>query len=322
MNQPNTANPTELNLPSPLQEVPHPALAHRNIRLFVKRDDLIDPEISGNKWRKLKLNIAQAKHRGNDTVLTFGGAHSNHLAATAAASARAGLKSIGVVRGEDADLDNPTLRFARGKGMKLHPVSREEYRDAAGPAMRERLRTAFGAYYSIPEGGANHYGVQGCQDIMKEIDIQADRIFVACGTATTLSGMALANQGRSDIYGVSALKGGGFLVKNLENNIRDAYQDRDTERFVKEKVHLLLHHHFGGFAKTTDRLIEFMREFYRDTGIKTDPVYTAKAAYGMVEMGLKHQDVRPENWVFIHTGGMQGVAAMERRLGIEIYQNC
>ena len=312
----------KLNIPSPLQEVSHSVLSRRNIRLFVKRDDLIDPEISGNKWRKLKLNLAQAKHRGNDTVLTFGGAHSNHLAATAAAASRQSLKSIGVVRGEDADLDNPTLRFARDKGMKLHLVSREEYGGRNNPAMQESLHTAFGHFYTIPEGGANHYGVQGCQDIMKEIDIDAHRIFVACGTATTLSGMALANMRRSDIYGVSALKGGGFLIKNLEDNLHSVYQDADTERYAKEKVHLLLNHHFGGFAKTTDQLIAFMRDFYRETGIKTDPIYTAKAAFAMVKMALKHETVRPENWVLIHTGGMQGIPAMEERLGFGIFDDC
>ncbi len=312
----------KLNIPSPLQEVSHSVLALRNIRLFIKRDDLIDPEISGNKWRKLKFNLAQAKHRGNDTVLTFGGAHSNHISATAAAAGRHGLKSIGVIRGEDADPDNPTLRFAREKGMKLHLVSRDEYAGRDNPAMVESLRATFGNFYSIPEGGANHYGVQGCRDIIKEIDIEAHRIFVACGTATTLSGMALANQRRSDIYGVSALKGGGFLVKNLEDNLRSAYHDADTERYVKEKVHLLLNHHFGGFAKTTDELIEFMRDFYRETGIKTDPIYTAKAAFGMVKLARKHETVRRENWVLIHTGGMQGIPAMEERLGFGIFDDC
>lgn len=305
--------------PTPLQEVSHSDLSRRGIRLYVKRDDLVDPEISGNKWRKLRLNLDAAVENGRDTLLTFGGAHSNHLAATAAAAHRAGLKSIGVVRGEDADTSNPTLGFCREKGMRLHPVSRERYREKESEEMIKELRARFGDFHLIPEGGANELGVRGCKDILREIDVPAHRVFVACGTATTLAGMALANENDSHLYGVSALKGGGFLLKNLENHLFAAHQDTAKVRLIKERVHLLLNSHFGGYAKIDDELIGFMRDFYDRTGIKTDPVYTGKAAYAMVEMARRQRTVVAENWVFIHTGGMQGIAAMEQKTGVSIY---
>ena len=269
---------THFNIPSPLQEVDYSFLNKRNITLYIKRDDLIHTTISGNKWRKLKLNIELAQQKGYDTILTFGGAHSNHIAATASAAALNGLNSIGIIRGEDADPENPTLKLAAEKGMNVQLVSRGDFKMLQEWESKDRLKELYGSFYLIPQGGANYYGVQGCMEIIKEIDIDADRIFVACGTATTLSGMAIANSGKSEIYGVSALKGGGFLLKDLEKNIHEVYKDAETERFIREKIHVLLPYHFGGYAKTTPELIDFMREFYTETGIKLDPVYTAKTA--------------------------------------------
>ena len=307
------------NTPSPLQQVNYTPLNKRNITLFIKRDDLIHHEISGNKWRKLKLNIEQAIHQGYQTLLTFGGAHSNHIAATASAATMHGLKSIGIIRGEDADPDNPTLKFAAEKGMELKFVSRTDFNSLQEWESKDRLKELYGSFYLIPQGGANYYGVQGCMDIMSEIDVDVDRVFVSCGTATTLSGMAIANSGKLEIYGVSALKGGGFLLKNLEENISHVYKDVETERYIKEKIHVLLPYHFGGYAKTTSELIEFMRAFTNETGIKLDPVYTAKTAFAMSELAGKLNGLKPEKWVLIHTGGLQGIPAMEAKLGHSIY---
>ena len=186
-------------LPSPEEEVSHRFLNNRNIRLFIKRDDLIHPEVSGNKWRKLKWNIENVLETGRDTILTFGGAHSNHIAATAAAAALYQLKSIGIIRGEEADPENPTLSFAREKGMELHRVSRSEYRRKEDRDYIESLRHQFGSFYYIPEGGQNHYGVQGCTELMKELNQNYDRIFVSCGTATTISGMVIGNRKNAHI---------------------------------------------------------------------------------------------------------------------------
>lgn len=307
------------NTPSPFQEVDYKPLNSRNITLYIKRDDLIHDEISGNKWRKLKLNIEQARHKGCDTILTFGGAHSNHIAATASAAAMHGLKSIGIIRGEDADPNNYTLKFAAEKGMQLEFVGRTDFKTLQDWESKDLLKERYGSFYLVPQGGANYYGVQGCMDIIKEIDTEVDRIFVACGTATTLSGMAIANSGKSEIYGVSALKGGGFLLKDLEENIKQIYQDVETERFIREKTHVLLPYHFGGYAKTTPELIDFMQQFTTETGIKLDPVYTAKTAYAMSHLAGKLNGLKPEKWALIHTGGLQGIPAMEAKLGHSIY---
>jgi 1-aminocyclopropane-1-carboxylate deaminase/D-cysteine desulfhydrase-like pyridoxal-dependent ACC family enzyme len=309
-------------LPSPLQKVRFSPLSDRGIELFVKRDDLIHPDISGNKWRKLSDNIAQAQRKNHDALLTFGGAHSNHIAATAAAGKHFGFNTIGIIRGEEADLENPTLSFARGQGMKIVRVSRAEYRDNESRDYTESLREVHGRFFLIPQGGANFYGVNGCMKIMPELDIDYQRVFVACGTGTTLSGMALSNRKSAKIYGVSALKGGGFLKNELEKWLHQFLKDEETEADLAENVHFLLDHHFGGYAKIKPELIDFLRLFYRETGIKLDPIYNGKAAFAMSEMASSGPDFSGEKWILIHSGGLQGISAMEEKLGSRIYPNC
>ncbi len=315
-------NQKEFALPSPLTEVQHSCLKGKNIRLFIKRDDLIHPDISGNKWRKLQLNIEQAIQRGNDTILTFGGAHSNHIAATAAAGNKFGLKTIGIIRGEEADLENPTLGYAREQGMLIHRISRTEFREIGDWNYIESLRQKFGSFYLIPQGGANFYGVQGCMEIIKELPFVADRIFVGCGTGTTLSGLALANKAISHIYGVSALKGGAFLRDEVSANVKKVINDFETEAFLMEKICILDQYHFGGYARISGELIAFMQQFYQETGIKTDPVYTSKAAWALIDFAEANPPTEPEKWVLIHTGGLQGIPAMEQREGMKIYPDC
>jgi len=309
-------------LPSPLEKVEYSVLKNRGIELYVKRDDLIHPEVSGNKWRKLRYNFEKAIQRGNRTVVTLGGAFSNHIAATAAAGAAAGLHTIGIIRGEDADLDNPTLSFARSKGMEIHTVSRSEYREEGSRDFADMLKRRFGSFYFIPSGGANDLGVMGCADILKEIDFSPDRIFTACGTGTTVSGIGIANAGKAEVYGISALKGGGFLRDTVAKNLKVFFNDAETEDFISTKIHILTKHHFGGYARIQPELIDFMRDFFRETGIKTDPVYTAKAAFAMIDFAKRHPPEKEEKWVFIHTGGMQGLAPMEAKSGISVYGNC
>ncbi len=311
-----------LQIPSPLQHLPFALLNERGINLYIKRDDLIHLEISGNKWRKLRLNIEKAQQKGHDTLLTFGGGHSNHIAATAAVGEMCGMRTIGIIRGLDADLSNPTLTAAAHKGMQIHRISREEYAFKNDWSWVKSLEHEHGAFYPIAEGGANYLGVQGCMDIMREIDQQAHRIFVACGTGTTLSGMALANIKGVALYGVSALKGGAFLRDEVRRNLHTVIGDDETEEMMMEQVHLLTEYHFGGYAKTTPALIAFMRRFREMTGIITDPVYTAKAAFALEQEALKKPPAGPENWVLLHTGGLQGIEAMEARIGEAIYPDC
>jgi len=306
-------------LPSSEQDVPSFILNNKRIRLTIKRDDLIHHEVSGNKWRKLKWNIDNARQIERDTILTFGGAHSNHIAATAAAARLHGMKSIGIIRGEEVDLENPTLKQARVNGMEIHRVSRSEFREIEDRDYIESLRHRFGPFYLIPQGGQNHYGVQGCSEIMSELTKEYDRIFVACGTATTLSGMAIANKTGAEIYGVSALKGGDFLIETVKSFVNKIFNDLETEEDILSKIHLITDAHFGGYAKVKPELIQFMRNFTSETGVKLDPVYTGKTAFAMVELAKKIDLSKTENWLFIHSGGMQGIPAMEERKAIKIY---
>ncbi len=312
----------QLILPSPLQEVSFSPLKEKGISLYVKRDDLIHPDISGNKWRKLKYNIAQAQQRGNDTLLTFGGAHSNHIAATAAAGNLFGLKTIGIIRGEEVDLNNPTLSYAQNQGMELLRVSRTEFRSIDHIDYKTSLRERFGRFFLIPQGGANFYGINGCMDIMSEIETPFQKVFIGCGTGTTLSGMAINNKSQADIIGVSALKGGDFLSQDVFRNIQTFFNDEETSKQVMDHVHLDLSHHFGGYAKVKPELIEFMRKFYSETEIKLDPVYTGKVAFAMTEMAKSKENQNDENWILIHSGGLQGIPAMEDKLGYLIYPDC
>jgi 1-aminocyclopropane-1-carboxylate deaminase len=306
-------------LPSIEQEVPTEFLNKKGILLSIKRDDLIHDEVSGNKWRKLKWNIRNAIQSERETILTFGGAHSNHIAATAAAAKLHGLKTIGIIRGEEVDLENPTLRSAAQNGMEIHRVSRAEFHEIEDRDYIESLRHRFGPFYLIPQGGQNHYGVQGCSEIMSELELKYDRIFVACGTATTLSGMAIANRTGADIYGVSALKGGDFLYDTVSAYVKKTFKDEETEIEILSKIHLITDAHFGGYAKIKPGLIEFMRNFTNETGVKLDPVYTGKTAFAMYELANKMKLARKEKWLLIHSGGMQGIPAMEEREGMKIY---
>ncbi|HKK37855.1 MAG TPA: pyridoxal-phosphate dependent enzyme [Cryomorphaceae bacterium] len=306
-------------LPSVEQMVPSKFLKNREISLFIKRDDLIHPEVSGNKWRKLKWNIDNALRSERETILTFGGAHSNHIAATAAAAKLHGLHSIGIIRGEEVDLANPTLKKALENGMEIHRVSRTEFRAIEDRDYIESLRHRFGPFYLIPQGGQNHYGVQGCAEIMSELEQPYHRIFVACGTATTLSGLAIANKIRADIYGVSALKGGDFLLDTVKAYAKKTFNDEETETEILSKIHLITNTHFGGYAKIKPELIHFMRNFTSETSVKLDPVYTGKSAFAMSDLAKKVELSKKENWLLIHSGGMQGIPAMEEREGLRIY---
>lgn len=314
-------NSKQFHIPSPLQRVNHSALEENDIELYIKRDDLIHAEVSGNKWRKLRLNFEQARFKGKKTVLTFGGAHSNHIAATAKAAQIFGMNSIGIIRGEEADMHNPTLSFSRNCGMQLVPISRAEYRNIDSRDYKESLKSMFGDFYLIPQGGANFYGVQGSIDVIKEIntELKPDAIFVASGTGTTLSGILLGNQYGTKIKSVSALKGGDFLLEEARKNLMEVYQDEETTGAVLENLSLLTDYHFGGFARVKPELVQFMREFYRHTGIVLDPIYTAKAAFALLDKALTKHNKNPEKWVLIHTGGLQGIPAMEEKLGYKIY---
>jgi 1-aminocyclopropane-1-carboxylate deaminase len=285
------------------QQVNLPLLTNNEIQLFVKREDQIHPFISGNKFRKLKYNLVMAKTQGFDSILTFGGAFSNHIAATAYAGIEQGFKTIGVIRGEElrAKADNVTLAFAKSHGMELDFVDRAQYRKKDLVEFIEGLRRKFGNFYLIPEGGTNELAVRGCEEILEEQDADFDYVCVAVGTGGTISGLINSLKGHQHVLGFPALRG-DFLPSEIRKFARS------------EQWGLINDYHFGGYAKINRELIEFINQFKQDTSIPLDPVYTGKMMYGILDLVKDGYFRSPAKILAIHTGGLQGIQGMNQIL--------
>jgi 1-aminocyclopropane-1-carboxylate deaminase len=310
---------------SPVEEVNDPILKDSGIRLLIKRDDLIHEHISGNKWRKLKHNISEAIQQNHHTILTFGGAYSNHISATAYTCKKVGLESIGIIRGED-DSTNPTLNFARENGMQLHFVSREDYKimtsvgACRGTPLLEELEKMFGRFFLIPEGGANGLGVRGCAEILSEVEEQFDIVCCAVGTGTTLAGLAISLKQDQKLVGFPALKGGGFLKEEAERLIGESrlvslsvVEGSNGFDCAQPSFELTTDYHFGGYAKLKPELLEFINGFTERTGIPLDPIYTCKMMFGMYDLILKGHFASGTTILAMHTGGLQGWQGMKHR---------
>ena len=267
----------------------------------IKLLDEIHPTYGGNKFYKLKYNLEQARHSGRDTILTFGGAWSNHIYATAAACAENGFKSIGVIRGEEPAELSATLQFAKQKGMKLLFVSREEYREKNEPFFKAWLRDELGSFYLIPEGGSNFYGVQGCTEILGKGERPCDEIWCSCGTGATLAGIILSLHPHQKAIGVSALKG-DFMRDEVTKHLTFALGSAEAAQEYSDRFEIVDDAHFGGYAKTSPELIDLIADFKKETGIQLEPVYTAKMIWALLR---SHSN---SNQLAIHTGGVQGLA--------------
>jgi 1-aminocyclopropane-1-carboxylate deaminase len=286
-------------IPSPVTKLNSDFLKKYGVTIYLKRDDLIHPEVSGNKWRKLKYNFEEANKLGLSQVLTFGGAYSNHIAATAAAGNHFGIKTIGVIRGEEG-FENDTLNKAQENGMQLHFISREAYRRKSSLEFIDQLIMKHGNSYIIQEGGANELGVKGCEEIIQECQEKFDLVACAAGTGTTVSGICrqLKNQ---QLLVFPALKRGGGILDEMKKYCSEEMID---------KVELQLDYHFGGYAKTKPELIAFYHQFLKDYNIELDLVYTSKMMFGLFDMIQKEQLVRGTKIMVIHTGGVQGNKGM------------
>ncbi len=275
-------------------------LARRGVRLLAKRDDLISDEVPGNKWRKLKYNLTDASARGASTVLTFGGAFSNHIRATAAAGNLLGLATIGVIRGEERLPLNWSLASATARGMHLTYLDRSTYRRKDHPEVVADLRRRFGDFHLIPEGGSNPAGVRGCAEILGEVDENFDVVCCACGTGGTLAGIAAALRPGQRAIGFSALKGGRFLEQVVVDLQRAAF-GRPTDNWRIE-----CDFHFGGFAKKSPELQHFIDDFAKRHGILLEPVYVAKMMYGLFDLA-RCGAIRPDTTVLaVITGPAEG----------------
>jgi len=302
-----------------LQEINVEAFQKRGISLYIKRDDLIDPDISGNKWRKLKYNIALCESKKKEGIITFGGAYSNHLVATAAACKNANLRSVGLIRGEELSSDsNETLRRCKELGMKLKFISREEYAIRNDKAYHETLGADFPTLQLVPEGGANYYGMIGCQEMLSEIETNFDHVFLAQGTTTTSCGIAFGLKSHQKVHVVPVLKGFDSL-EEMKALFAKTGIDQTTVSDLLERVIVHDDAHFGGYAKYTQELIDFIRDFYRKYKIKLDPIYTGKAMFKLMKE-LESEEFNNAKVLFIHTGGLQGISGIEKKLGGNLFQ--
>jgi len=295
-------NPT-----TPLTEIIDPILIDKQIKLFIKREDLTDKLISGNKWYKLKYNLIEAEKLGYKPLLTFGGAFSNHIHATAAAGKKYGFKTIGVIRGEEHLPLNPTLSFAQEIGMLIEYLDRKSYRNKYDEDLINLLKKKYGDFYLIPEGGSNHLAIKGCSEIIPGIRTKFDFICSACGTGGTLAGLILGLNSKSFALGFSVLKGGEFLYQNIRN-LLSHYQKENLNNWQ-----INLDYHFGGYAKINSELVKFCNDFEKRHNIPIEPIYTGKVFYGIFDLIKQNYFSKNVAIVAIHSGGLQGLDGLKFR---------
>ena len=285
-----------------LQSVKDPFLQAHGLTLKMLRLDLVHPLVSGNKWFKLKFNLAQAFDLGHNSVLSYGGAYSNHLIALAAAAKLNGLRSIGVIRGELIKPLNPALAFMQDQGMVLHPVSRSDYRHKEDANFKAELLAQYGRFFEVPEGGGNRLGLLGAAQISKFIQFTAastdNYVMLSCGTAATMAGILTSLEGETQVLGVSVLKGDDTLSGQVHDWLAEQGQ------LTPCVWQILKDFHCGGYAKSTPELRQCMQEFTQLSGIPLEPVYTAKMIYGFYSLAKEGYFPRGSEIIAIHTGGL------------------
>ena len=291
-------------LPSPLEQLNDPLLEEKELKVYIKRDDLLHPLISGNKWRKLKYNLQAAKEQNHQTILTFGGAFSNHIYSLAAAGKEFGFKTIGIIRGEPNYASNPTLNFAQSCGMQLHFVSREMYRLKEDTSFIDKLKKQFGNFYLLPEGGTNQLGAKGCEEIVREIDIAYDFLCTAVGTGGTISGLINEVKGKKKILGFPALKESIYLKDEISTLTSASYTQWE---FITD-------FHFGGYAKLSAELVHFIDSFQQQHQIQLEPIYTGKLLFGVYQLIKNNYFPKGSTIIALHTGGLQGLNGLRKKM--------
>lgn len=291
----------DLEIFSPVHQIQHPLFDEKGLQIFIKRDDLIHPVISGNKWRKLKYTLLKARAEGKTYLVTFGGAYSNHLMATAAAAARFGFKATGFVRGEE--VDNDTLFMCRLHGMELLFADRDSYRDK--PALFHQYYGNNSDTFFIDEGGASAEAALGCSELVDELTETYDHVFCACGTGTTAAGIINGLHRRalpSTFHAVPVLKNGDFMADEIG-------------KYLNHTANYELHtgYHFGGYGKTTPKLIDFVKQFVAHTGILIEPIYTGKMLYALYDLAREDHFAPGSKILAIHSGGIWGLLGMKDR---------
>lgn len=309
-----------LDQQSPLQRLVHPVLAKAGLQVWIKRDDLLllpkdaaFPAFCGNKWRKLKYNLRQARQQGSNLLLTFGGAYSNHIAAVAAAGSLFGFSTVGVIRGEPHEPMNPTLTFAKKAGMRLIYLSRSAFRQKEDPQLLSNWRADLGAFFLVPEGGTNALALRGCRELGQEIVGQLgqapDYLCVGAGTGGTAAGLIqCAKLASTQVLIFPALKG-----DFMQGTIRSLCGETAAAAWE-----IVPDYHFGGYARWNQPLLDTIRSFQALTGVPLDPIYTGKLIHGFLAEAEKGRFPDGACIVLVHTGGLQGIVGFQERFGIDL----
>ena len=294
-----------------IQTLSHPLFSEKGLELAILRLDQVHSQVSGNKFFKLKYNLEEARKLGKDTILTFGGAYSNHIHACAAAAKMEGFKAIGLIRGDFLDENNPTLSFAKSQGMELHFVDRETYREKSNPEFLQELQEKFGDFYLIPEGGTNGLAIQGTREILGPNTSIYAHICTSIGTGGTFIGLAASLEPQQKLLGFSSLKG-DFIIREIQEKLIEFKVN------PKGSYELFTTCHFGGYAKWKPELIDFIHWFKDEFEIILDPVYTGKMAFGVMDLIRKNYFPAGSKVLLIHTGGLQGNLGFTQRTGIPL----
>ena len=278
------------------QTIPYQQITVEGFEISIKRLDLVHRHISGNKFFKLKYNLLSAQQQGYKKLLTFGGAYSNHIAATAYAAQLFGFESLGIIRGEELASKplNTTLNTAQQFGMQLQFVTREAYRQKQSPTYLAQLQQDYPDYYMIPEGGTNPLAIQGCSEILSDTDRQNfDLICCAVGTGGTIAGLIEASHLQQHVLGFSALKG-DFLCREIQQ-LTEKRNWQITDQYC-----------CGGYAKTTPELLQFIRTFEQQYDIPLEQIYTGKMLLGLSDLIQQGTFPKDHRILVIHSGGLQG----------------
>ena len=276
----------------PVEYLNDDRLQAKSVQVWLKRDDLIHSEVPGNKSRKLKYNLLEAITQDYSALLTFGGAYSNHIRATAAAGYACGISTIGIIRGEQHLPLNPSLAYAVSRGMRIGYLDRVAYRTKTNPDLIAALRQEYGSFYLLPEGGTNELAVRGCSEIPAELELDFDVICCPCGTGGTLAGIAGTLRVGQQAIGFSALKGAEFLERDV------AELQQRTFGACSQNWRIEHDYHFGGFARNNADLEAFITEFQLRHGLRLEWVYVAKMMYGLYAL-IERGDFAPGTRVLV-----------------------
>ncbi len=292
--------------PINIKRIDSPIFDSAGISCDVAFLDSVHPLFGGNKWFKLKYNLEEAKRRRANAVLTFGGAYSNHIYATAAACKQFGIPCIGMIRGEVADLSNPTLSKAREWGMQIHIVSKLDYAEKDTELFEYELHEKFGNVYIIPEGGHNYLGINGCMEILSQLANDYDTIICSVGSGTTITGLLLSAKPQQELIGFAPMKGGTYLKDSIAYDLNQFLGDKPAAAELLERLKIIDDYHFGGFAKVNEELRKEKLKLEQVFGFELDFVYTTKMFYGLFDLIAK-QYFKPNTKILaLHTGGLQG----------------